>query len=151
MTEPMPPYFMKINIHYLSHLMTNQQNGMCAQRRLRSAWAVTQSIRVFAVRMKKAWVLSFPLSIQRRLWSDWADARLIRVFAGRTSFCQFCNMAAHFIAHRHVTDLGFWALLLSQSMTKATKWRAPSEDSDQPGHPPSLISLLCLHEETLGP
>ena len=27
-------------------------------------------IRVFAVRMKKAWVLSYPLSTQRRLWSD---------------------------------------------------------------------------------
>ena len=27
----------------------------------------------------------------------------------------------------------------------------PSEDSDQPGHPPSLISLRCPHEETLGP
>ena len=32
-------------------------------------------IRVFAVRMKKAWVLSYPLSAQRRLWSDWADAQ----------------------------------------------------------------------------
>ena len=28
---------------------------------------------------------------------------------------------------------------------------APSEDSDQPGHPPSLISLRCPHEESLGP
>ena len=28
---------------------------------------------------------------------------------------------------------------------------APSEDSDQPGHPPSLISLRCPHEGTLGP
>ena len=28
---------------------------------------------------------------------------------------------------------------------------APSEDSDQPGHPPSMISLHCPHEETLGP
>ena len=27
---------------------------------------------------------------------------------------------------------------------------APSEDSDQPGHPPSLISLRCPHEGTLG-
>ena len=27
--------------------------------------------RVFAVRMKKAWVLSYPLSAQRILWSDW--------------------------------------------------------------------------------
>ena len=32
-------------------------------------------IRVFAVRMKKPWVLSYPLSAQRRLWSDWADAK----------------------------------------------------------------------------
>ena len=30
-------------------------------------------IRVFAVRMKKPWFLSYPLSAQRRLWSDWAD------------------------------------------------------------------------------
>ena len=32
-------------------------------------------IRVFAVRMKNAWVLSYPLSAQRRLGSDWADAK----------------------------------------------------------------------------
>ena len=32
-------------------------------------------IRVFAVRMKKDWVLSYPLSAQRRLWSDWVDAQ----------------------------------------------------------------------------
>ena len=32
--------------------------------------------RVFAVRMKKAWVLNYPLSAQRRLWSDWADLSL---------------------------------------------------------------------------
>ena len=32
-------------------------------------------IRVFAVRMKKPWVFSFPSSAQRRLWSNWADCR----------------------------------------------------------------------------
>ena len=32
-------------------------------------------IRDFAVRMKKAWVLSYPLSAQRRLWSDWVYAQ----------------------------------------------------------------------------
>ena len=32
-------------------------------------------IRVFAVRMKKGWVLIYPLSAQRRLWSDWVDAQ----------------------------------------------------------------------------
>ena len=28
---------------------------------------------------------------------------------------------------------------------------ATSEDSDQPRHPPSLIRVCCLHEESLGP
>ena len=32
-------------------------------------------IRVFAVRMQKAWALSYPLSARRRLSSDWADAQ----------------------------------------------------------------------------
>ena len=32
-------------------------------------------IRVFAVRMKKPWSLSYPLSAQRRLWLNWADAQ----------------------------------------------------------------------------
>ena len=31
-------------------------------------------IRVFTVRMKKAWTLSYPGSAQQRLWSDWGDA-----------------------------------------------------------------------------
>ena len=31
--------------------------------------------RVFALRMKKAWVLSYPMSAQWRLWSDWAAAK----------------------------------------------------------------------------
>ena len=30
---------------------------------------------VFAVRTKKVWFLSYPLSAQRRLWSDWAGAQ----------------------------------------------------------------------------
>ena len=32
-------------------------------------------IRVFAVRMKKGWILSYPLNAQWRLWSYWADAQ----------------------------------------------------------------------------
>ena len=33
------------------------------------------SLGIFTVRMKKPWVLSYPLSAQRRLWSDWVDAQ----------------------------------------------------------------------------
>ena len=47
---------------------------MCAQLRLRSVWA--SLIRVFAVRIKKASVLSYPLSAQRRLWSDLFESSL---------------------------------------------------------------------------
>ena len=33
----------------------------------------------------------------------------------------------------------------SKSMTKPSKWRASSKDSDQPGHPPGLIAFaVCL-------
>ena len=47
-------------------------------------------IRVFAVGMKKPWVLSYPLSAQRRLWSGWSESSL-----GTHSFCWFCHVAAH--------------------------------------------------------
>ena len=36
---------------------------------------VPRLIRVFAVPMKKAWVLSYPLSAQRRLGLDWAESQ----------------------------------------------------------------------------
>ena len=49
---------------------------------IRPVWSV------FAVRMKKAWVLSYPLSTQRRLWSDWADAQ---------ADLSLCWMHSHFI------------------------------------------------------
>ena len=55
-------------------------------------------IRVFAVRMKKKWVLGYPLSAQRRLWSDWADAQAdLNVRWAHMSFCWFCRAAAHIV------------------------------------------------------
>ena len=68
-------YKIDFNDNHLSCDMTKPTMWLCTQRRLRSAWASTSLIRVFAIRMKKAWVLSYPLSAQRRLWSDWADAQ----------------------------------------------------------------------------
>ena len=51
--------------------------------------------RVFAVRMKKAWVLSYPLSAQRKLirlggCPGWSESSL-----GAHSFCWFCHVVAH--------------------------------------------------------
>ena len=54
-------------------------------------------IRVLAVCMKKAWVLSYPLSAQRRLWSDWADTKAdLSLHWAHMPFCWFCHEVAHF-------------------------------------------------------
>ena len=49
-------------------------------------------IRVFAVRMKKAWVLGYPLNTQ---WSDWADAQ--------------ADLSLHW-AHSHFVGFVMWRL-----------------------------------------
>ena len=96
------------SIIHRSHLVLwatswqNEQSGMCTQRRLGSAWAEPghppSLIRVFAVRMKKAWVLSYPLSAQQRLWSDWADAQAdLSLHWAHMPLCWFCHEAAFII------------------------------------------------------
>ena len=71
----------------------NQQNGMCAHvcpcapsEDSGQPGHPPSLIRVFAVRMKKAWVLSYPLSG----WPGWSESSL-----GAHSFCWFCHKAAH--------------------------------------------------------
>ena len=55
----------------------------------------------FAGRMKKAWVLSYPLSAQRRLWSDWADAHAdLSLRWAHMPFCWFCHEAAQMYFER---------------------------------------------------
>ena len=55
-------------------------------------------IRVFAVRMKKAWVLIYPLSAQRRLWSDWVDAQADRSLrSAQIHFVGFYHVAAQLV------------------------------------------------------
>ena len=53
----------------------NQQYGCAPSGDSDQPWHPPSLIRVFAVRMKKTWVLSEPLSAQRRLWSEWAHAQ----------------------------------------------------------------------------
>ena len=53
----------------------NQQNDCAPSKGSDQPGYPPSLIRVFTVCMKKAWVLSYPLSTQRRLWSDWADAQ----------------------------------------------------------------------------
>ena len=53
----------------------NQQNGCASSEDSDQPGHPPSLIRVFAVRMKKHWALSYPLSAQRRLWSYWADSQ----------------------------------------------------------------------------
>ena len=53
----------------------NQQNDCAPSEDSDQPGHPSSLIRVFAVRLQKAWVFSYPLSAQRRLWSDWADAQ----------------------------------------------------------------------------
>ena len=63
-------------------------------------------IRVFAVRMKKVLVLSYPLSAQQRLWYDWADAQAeLSLQWAHMQFCWFCHEAAQLIFRRWLQHL----------------------------------------------
>ena len=53
----------------------NQQCGCAPSEDLDQPGHPPSLIRAFAVRMKKAWVRSYPLSRQWRLWSVWAEAQ----------------------------------------------------------------------------
>ena len=66
----------------------NQQNECAPSEDSDQLGHPPSLIRVFAVRLKNAWVLSYPLSAQRRLWSDWADAQ---------ADLSFCWMHTHFV------------------------------------------------------
>ena len=74
------PNFQK-NIHEPQHDKTNKMAVLPAKTKISLGIGslllncMGYLIRVVAVRMKKDWVFSYPLSAQRRLWSDWADAQ----------------------------------------------------------------------------
>ena len=77
--------------------------------------------------MKKAWVFSYALSAQQRLWSGWADAQT--------------DLSLRW-AHSHFVGCVMSWLIIKQNQQSDC---APSEDSDQSGHPPSLIRVFAVH------
>ena len=69
-------------------------------------------IRVFAVRMKNAWVLRYPLNALRRVWSDWADAQAdLSLRWAHTQFVGFVilRLKWNFILSQCVRDKSFIA------------------------------------------
>ena len=76
-----------------------QQNGMCAQRRLRSAWSSAQSDQSSLSAWRKLGSLATHWA-HNEDWSDWVDAQADLNLRWAQSFCWFCCEAAHFINFR---------------------------------------------------
>ena len=84
--------------HFIITAVTwqNQQFGCAPSEDSDQPGHPPSLIRVFAVSMKKPWILTYPLSAQRRLirlggcpgWSESSQ--------GAQSFCWFCHEAAHY-------------------------------------------------------
>ena len=74
---------------------------------------------VFAVRMKKSWVLSYPLSAQRRLWTHWANTQADRSLLWAHSHFVWVVMKRLILDFQQIIWLNFD---MSHDMTKPTKW-----------------------------
>ena len=94
-------------------------------------------------------------------WSDWADSRAdLSLPWAYMSFCWFCHIAAQInqttcwqtVYLQKFWKLQFWLfwkraciLLFEPQHGKTNKMTcAPSEDSDQAGHPPILIRVFAV-------
>ena len=113
-----------------AYAQQNQQNDLCAQPRLRSALAFAQSNQSSLSALRKFGSLATD-KVHIKNWSDWAMPRLIWVFARRTG---------HFVILRLI-----WEMTFEPQHNKTNKMVCgPSEDSDQPGHLPSLIRAFAV-------
>ena len=61
----------------MSHLIKPTKRPLCPGK-TQISLGICPIWSVFAVRMKKHWVFSYPLSGHQSLWSDWADAQADR-------------------------------------------------------------------------
>ena len=96
-------------------------------------------IRVFTVRMKKAWALSFLLTMQRRLWSDWADAQTdLSLHWAHVPFCWFYHAATHI----HIW--GIFSTLLLLNVISVRNQRILSSDAAECSMWTSDLSLHSL-------
>ena len=93
-------------------------------------------IRVFTVGMKKAWVLSYPLSAQGRLWSDWADAQAD--LSLRWAHSHFVGFVMSF-SHVFCPDRSVWKL----SIQRLCRLPWPGEDQHRTCRVTTLSSGSC--------
>ena len=70
----------------------NQGNGSCTQRRLKSAWASSQSDQSSLSAWRKLGSLATHWAHSQKLWPDWADAKAdLCLCRAHMPFCWFCR------------------------------------------------------------
>ena len=110
-------------------------------------------IRVFAVRMKKAWVLSYPLITQGRLLLDWVDALAdLSLYWAHLPFCRLCHALAHLNNHYNVKRNVKQILILSATEQDDLNLHSLNmlKDNFPLGNPlQTLGDLAVLWSETL--
>ena len=83
--------------HLSRRLMTKPTKWLCAQRRLRSAWASTQSDQSLLSTWRKLGSLATHWAHSED-WSDWTDVQAdLSLRWAHISFCLFCHEAAHLV------------------------------------------------------
>ena len=117
-------YLLTQNFYKLRKLnWQNQQDDCAPSEDSDQPGHLPSLIRVFAVRMKKAWVLSYQLSAKRRLWSDWADAQAdLSLRWAHMPLCWFCHEAAQLFYNNdnNYNAFTFWGWHIKRYKTYLT-------------------------------
>ena len=91
--------------HFWATVWQNQQNDLCTQRRLGSAWTYIQSdqrLRCLHIKALCSWL---PIDCTTKDWSDWAGAQAndLSLRWVHMPFCWFCHAVAHLPYHNYCT------------------------------------------------
>ena len=122
---------------------------LCEQRRFRRACASAQSRQNLRCSLIQAVSQEEPSDRKPDPWPLWmAGHAQLKFVMTECSKTQIRLAGLMWSTSLHLSSKQ-WLELPHDNTNKITC--ADSEDSDQPGHQPSLISLRCPHEETLGP
>ena len=130
--------------HQWATTRQNQQNDCAPSDDSDQPGHPPSLIRVFAVRMKKPWVLSYPLSASEDTDQTGRVPRLIWVFAGRTVTLLVLSYAAHYSL--------FQTIRLEQNFLNPITPLYEQKDADQPAQlcsPISVCIILYLHSAIL--
>ena len=110
---------------YMSHHMTKPTKWHMHPAKTQISLGICPVWSVFAVGVKKYWVLSYPMSAQRSLWSDWEDAQAdLSLLGAQVSLlvlsccgsCYFSTMLLSLLSHKlnteYVSEFFFFFLVL---------------------------------------